>query len=78
MTDQVELQTQVLQLKSRVLDLQDQTTAVHQQNQELSAGLQKIAELLRLTPDENGNLALATIVSSIEDLVDSDDVPSVE
>lgn len=70
MTEQIqELQNQVVQLKSRILDATDAANSLQTQVQELSSALQAISELVGLRPNEQGTLALQDIIDGVKAVI---------
>lgn len=62
MTD---LNQSLLETKAKLLDAIEANQNVAMHNQQLSGALQRIAEILGLTPDETGNLELDTIIQAV-------------
>ncbi|EQA7786711.1 hypothetical protein ACX818_001297 [Acinetobacter baumannii] len=62
MTD---LNQSLLETKAKLLDAIEANQNVAMHNQQLSGALQRIAEILGLTPDETGNLELDAIIQAV-------------
>lgn len=63
-----QLETQVKDLKSRILDTQDALHQAQEQSKELIGVLSALAEAMQLTADENGQVHLADLVKAVTEM----------
>ena len=68
------MSNEVIELKAKMFDLMEQANDVNLQNQQFAQALQAIAQLVGVTPDEQGQVQIETIVSSVQALVPAEEV----
>lgn len=59
-------ETELLKLKSRVLDLQDAIVQEQNINKQFSEVLGEAARLLKLQPDETGQITLESFIEAVK------------
>ena len=69
LTAEQKLETQVKDLKSRILDTQDALTQAQAQGQELIGVLSELAQVVGLTGNAEGQIQLADLVETVKVLV---------
>ena len=69
LTAEQKLETQVKDLKSRILDTQDALTQAQAQGQELIGVLSELVQVVGLTGNAEGQIQLADLVETVKVLV---------
>lgn len=67
------MSNEVIELKAKMFDLMEQANGVNLQNQQFAQALQAIAQLVGVTPDEQGQVQIESIVSGVQALVPAEE-----
>lgn len=67
------MSNEVIELKAKMFDLMEQANGVNLQNQQFAQALQAIAQLVGVTPDEQGQVQIESIVAGVQALVPAEE-----
>ena len=70
LTTEQQLEIQVKDLKSRILDTQDALQQTQGQSQELVNALTEIVQTLELQPNESGQVQVADVIAGVKAMVE--------